>query len=65
MPARVDITKCKGCWGCVDICPECAVEKDVINNVPIIDDDKCVECGLCAIACEHGVMEVVKHNDHG
>jgi len=63
MPARVDITKCDGCQGCDAICPELAIEWDVINAVPIIDDDKCVECGLCVIACDDGAMQVVKRVD--
>ena len=63
MPARVDITKCHGCQGCDAICPECAIEWNAINNVPIIDDDKCVECGLCVIACDDGAMQVVKRVD--
>lgn len=63
MPARVDITKCQGCQGCDAICPELAIEWDVINAVPIIDDDKCVECGLCVIACDDGAMQVVKRVD--
>lgn len=63
MPAQVDITKCQGCQGCDAICPELAIEWDVINAVPIIDDDKCVECGLCVIACDDGAMQVVKRVD--
>ena len=63
MPAQVDITKCQGCHGCYAICPEDAIEWDAINAVPIIDDDKCVECGLCVIACDDGAMQVVKRVD--
>ena len=59
MPARVDITKCDGCQGCDAICPELAIEWDVINAVPIVDTDKCVECGLCVVACDEGAMEIL------
>lgn len=60
MPAQVDITKCKGCRTCEAVCPERAIKWDVINNVPIVDIEYCVECGLCAITCDHEAMEIVK-----
>ena len=62
MPARVDVTKCQGCQGCYAICPEGAIEWNAINNVPIIDDDKCVECGLCVIACDDGAAGIAAWN---
>ena len=62
MPARVDITKCRGCNTCEDVCPEHAITWDTINNVPIIDDDKCVECGLCVIACDDGAADIAAWN---
>ncbi len=60
MPAQGDITKCQGCQGCDAICPERAINRDVINNVPIVDIEYCVECGLCEIVCDHEAMEVIK-----
>jgi Fe-S-cluster-containing hydrogenase component 2 len=59
MPAQVDITKCQGCQGCDAICPELAIEWDVINAVPIVDAERCVECGLCVVACDDGAMEIL------
>lgn len=61
MPAQVDITKCRGCNTCEDVCPEGAITWDTINNVPMIDDDLCVDCGVCAINCERGAIEISKN----
>ncbi len=60
MPAQVDITKCKGCRTCEAVCPERAITWDTINAVPMVDTDRCVDCGLCAITCDHEAMEIVK-----
>ena len=59
MPVQVDITKCRGCNTCEDVCPEGAITWDVINAVPIVDAERCVECGLCVVACDEGAMEIL------
>jgi len=49
-----DESKCCGCNVCENICPVQAI-KITINergfNYPSIDDNKCIECGLCIKKC--------------
>ena len=49
---RIDQEKCKGCQLCGDYCPVGAIQyfKDESNpkkKKARIDDDDCVECGVC------------------
>ena len=45
---------CVGCLSCVNSCTHQAIEfeKDVCGfRYPIIDQEKCVDCGLCGFVC--------------
>lgn len=45
---------CYGCKACVNICPNNAIlmKKNIEGfEVPVIDKDKCVNCGLCKEKC--------------
>lgn len=47
-------TRCTGCYACYNACPkECiTMKRDNEGFVyPDIDEEKCVECGLCNTAC--------------
>ncbi len=39
------------CNICVDACPFNAISMKTINDIPRIDWDKCIGCGVCAIKC--------------
>jgi NAD-dependent dihydropyrimidine dehydrogenase PreA subunit len=41
---RVDAQSCTGCEQCVPYCPMGAIR---IDGIAIIDEDECVECGVC------------------
>ncbi len=42
---RIDGEKCLGCLECLDFCPmDCILERD---GAAVIDEDECVECGVC------------------
>lgn len=46
---------CCGCMACAEICPQEAIymhEDEKGFLVPIIDDAKCVNCGLCLNVCD-------------
>lgn len=46
--------KCSGCHACYNICPKNAiemVEDEKGFKYPIIDKEKCINCGLCEKAC--------------
>ena len=38
------------------VCPVNAIKWDHINNQPIIDDCKCLRCGICARMCPAGAI---------
>jgi ferredoxin len=40
---------CIGCRKCEKVCPSEAIK--VVNNVAVIDYEKCVDCGACAENC--------------
>src|SRR5690625_6810286 len=43
------------CMECVDNCPEDAIQ--IKDNVPIIDAQKCTECGDCVASCPVQAVE--------
>jgi electron transport complex protein RnfB len=62
MPVKIDYERC--CWkdgkatcsctccvngkGCIAVCP---VEAITRNDVVRVDDDKCIDCGVCVEVC--------------
>jgi ferredoxin/coenzyme F420-reducing hydrogenase delta subunit len=56
-PAVVDLGNCNGCQRCFNDCPYGAIEMvarsdgRVFEREPVVDENKCVACGLCAGAC--------------
>ncbi|MBO4601334.1 MAG: Coenzyme F420 hydrogenase/dehydrogenase, beta subunit C-terminal domain [Bacilli bacterium] len=56
--------KCTGCFACFNICPKNAIkmiEDDFGRIYPIIDEDKCINCGLCKKTCPQ--LNDVKYNE--
>ena len=54
---RVFVTNaCQGCLeqSCVNICPKGAVS--IQHGRSVIDESKCVKCGLCIKACNYGAI---------
>ena len=56
---------CKGCELCVTVCPVKIIElnKEKINDkgyspAHVIDQEKCIACGNCAIICPDSVITV-------
>ena len=44
-----DMTQCKVCGRCYEVCPDSAVH--VVEEAYVIDYDYCKGCGLCAYEC--------------
>ena len=42
---KIDPETCTGCEACVPYCPVQAIQ--IKEGVAVIDDDECVECGVC------------------
>lgn len=45
---------CIACGLCTKKCPEGAIT--LIDNIPVIDYDKCTHCGTCAVVCPRNVI---------
>ncbi|MFX1304027.1 MAG: 4Fe-4S dicluster domain-containing protein [Promethearchaeota archaeon] len=45
--------KCMHCdpTPCINVCPSGAITKDQEFDIILINEEKCIECGMCAIAC--------------
>lgn len=39
------------CSPCMDICPSGAITMENINDIPVVNYDKCIGCGLCVQIC--------------
>lgn len=46
---------CTGCSACINVCPKVAIKMEEIGACgyiyPVIDRDRCIDCGLCAKTC--------------
>ncbi|MEI7501264.1 MAG: mercury methylation ferredoxin HgcB [Bacteroidota bacterium] len=54
---ELDVTKCKGCLICMEVCPHgvFGVEN---KKAFILHKDFCMECGACAKNCKEGAITV-------
>lgn len=55
MRIDIDINYCSGCMACINACPENAMTMIENENgfiLPHIDDDKCIDCGICYNVCD-------------
>lgn len=43
---------------CVTVCPTGASMKRASDGIVLVDEDKCIGCGLCAWACPYGAREL-------
>lgn len=67
---KIDKTKCKACYLCVDVCPKKLIKKgaeqNCLGNFPVEFDDpngECIGCAMCAMRCpDLAITEVTKVN---
>ena len=43
---------------CVTVCPTGASYKRAEDGIVLVDEDKCIGCGLCAWSCPYGAREM-------
>ena len=46
---QIDVDKCVGCGGCVNLCPQAAIY--FLDNKAVIDQFACTECRTCVFVC--------------
>lgn len=65
---KLDKSKCKACYLCMEVCPKNLIKKGSESNslgaFPVEFEDKngeCIACAMCAIRCPHlAITEVVR-----
>lgn len=53
---------CLGLGSCYKACMFDAIR--IENGVAVIDEEKCVSCGLCVTACPKNLIEIIKESGH-
>jgi ferredoxin len=58
MSIRVEAGRCPQNHRCpaMRICPVDAISQNG-NDAPLIDEEKCIDCGKCAKMCPYGVFQ--------
>jgi Na+-translocating ferredoxin:NAD+ oxidoreductase RNF subunit RnfB len=57
---------CNACSACVDRCPvqAIALERDAKgNDLPVIDDSRCIGCGVCVRFCQTGCLALARRKE--
>ncbi len=49
---------------CVSACPTGAIHKDEEAGLVLIDDERCIGCGYCAMACPYNAPKVDREKGH-
>lgn len=49
---------------CIKACPTTAMHKDPQTELVVVDAEKCIGCGYCAMACPYGVPTVDREAGH-
>jgi heterodisulfide reductase subunit A len=69
--ATINQTACAGCFECLQVCPYGAIEQqevqdrdgNVVRMVAWSNPAMCEGCGLCAVTCRGGFIDVAGYND--
>ena len=59
MAVKCDVEKCDGCWKCMDVCPNSALDKanDGTKDHIKVNEDACIDCFLCVDECTNGALK--------
>ena len=51
----ITCTQCAEAW-CMQACPARAISRDQESAVVLVDEERCVGCRMCTLACPFGVI---------
>lgn len=63
-PTQIKKYDCYGCYACKEICPVNAismVEDQEGFRYPVVDKDKCIDCGACSKVCIRKVNQKIEY----
>lgn len=64
MKVKINSKRCKQCELCVVNCPKKAITftedfNEFGYRTVVVDDEKCIACGICYTMCPDGVYEIL------
>jgi carbon-monoxide dehydrogenase iron sulfur subunit len=64
-PERTRLAYCRQCdnAACAEVCPVQAIELDTRINAYIVDEEKCIGCGMCVEACPFDAIFIDKETE--
>lgn len=62
LPERTKLIYCRQCEdaACANVCPVQAIELDANTGAWIVDEEKCIGCGMCVDACPYDAIFIDK-----
>ena len=49
--------RCTNCGKCITTCPAKAIQRENLNNNPVVDTDICQSCGACSLVCTFDAID--------
>ncbi len=58
--ASVNIDLCSACETCVERCFFDAILMNDANDLSVVDEEKCMGCGICQVTCDDGALSLIE-----
>ena len=57
-PVRLDLSLCKACGICIELCPDKVFDRDKLGYPVVARPDECSQCLICELHCPDFAIEV-------